>query len=476
MATDLHVRLHPGFSDGEYHIIHNPRGATVLFPAQNRMFAVDEQTGLLLSGYKNKTLGVDSIESARSVLDDLRNRMQAGGPNVKPFTFSPADKSQLLLLMSEGCNLSCQYCFVTEMNQHYSYMTEEIATTALKSYPAQTIKFFGGEPLLKFDTIRKVVHFANSYYPEILHKSRPRYSIITNGTLITEEVARFFAENNFYVMVSLDGPKDVTDIQRPHVSGKSTYELTTGGIDKLRKAGKTFSIQGTYTSNHIRFGYTVRDVVNHLIGLGAFRAHVEPVFGQSVDGFSGLYLLSREQIDSVASEFRELAAESVESMLTDKPLRVYYVHAVLRTILEGRPSTHSCNAGISNVTIDTKGQAYPCYFLMQSDLLMGKVNDQDLSGGSAFLKVQDRMLSNKRDAIIPCLDCWARGLCTPCYGYEQSDAKSLFTDNPIPYEYCAIMRAVLEGTISKLTELRSDSTRLAALFKSLETDSQWVES
>lgn len=438
------------------------------------MFSLDQHSSLLLHRYERRELEPTLVPEAESILSTLRTKMKSSDVGKGLLRFNPQKKSQLLLLLSESCNLGCSYCFMEETNGHKIYMDDRTAIKAIKQYPARGIKFFGGEPLMRFDVIKRVVEFANDHYVSELREKPPEYTVITNGTLINDEVASFMKENHFYVMVSIDGPRDVTDIQRPALSGRSTYDMVLEGLASLRKMGVVFSMQGTYTSNHIRLGYSVRDVIDHLVQLGAYRAHVEPAFGQSSDGFGGLYLLSKGQIDEVAREFRELAGLSIESMISERPLRVIYVLDAIKTIAFGKPNAHSCNAGIDNITVDAKGKAYPCYFLMQNELYMGSVHDATLMDAPAFRGTQDKMVGHRRNLIIPCLDCWARNLCTPCYGYEQASSKTLFESNPIPYEYCAVMRAVLEGAISKLSEIKRHPEKWAKLLCALDEGSKWV--
>ena len=424
----------------------------------------------MLHRYELKELEPRFFPEVESALSTIRERMNSGEGNNEPHRFDPNRKSQLVLLLSEACNLGCSYCFMTETIQHKAYMSEQTAIDAVKSYPARKICFFGGEPLMRFGVIKAVVAFANDYYVNELGAKPPWYILITNGTLLNNQIARFLRENHFAVTVSIDGPKDVTDIQRPTLSGHSTYDQILDGIACLRKAGVTFILEGTYTSNHVRLGYSVRDVVDHLLQLGTSMVHVEPVFGQSADGFSGLYLLSRNQLDGVVGEFKELAALSVESMATDRPLRIYAAYSAIKAVLYGRSSTTACNGGIDKITVDAEGRAYPCYLLMQRDLYMGNVNDDVFADAPPFYNTQKRMLGHSRKLIMPCPDCWARNFCSPCYGLEHASPKTLFGMNPVPYAYCALTRGVLESTISKLWEIRRQPRKWTKLLNALDED------
>ena len=360
------------------------------------------------------------------------------------------------------------------MNQHKIYMSEETAINAVRSYPARNIKFFGGEPLLRYRTIERVVDFANSFYKDNGWNG-PTFSIVTNGSLITPEVAAFLKRNSFQVLVSMDGPKDVTDLQRPAINGVSSYDTSIRGIQNLKDHEVIFSIQATYTNNHIRMGYSVTDIANYIVGLGAYRAQVEPVFGQPADGFAGSYLLSQNQIEQVAREFKEFAVKSLDSMISGTPLRSAYVYSAIKALYVGRSISHSCAAAISSLTVDSLGRVYPCYFLLQDDFYMGNViraAGQQLTQSKEYRSVQRRFLKRERSSIMQCEGCWARRFCNPCYGMEQSGFKSLYTEGDIPEIYCAVMRATIEGTISKLVEIRRNPQAWTKLIAALDEDAK----
>ena len=99
------------------------------------------------------------------------------------------------------------------------------------------ITFYGGEPLLNFSLIRKSV----AYAIEIFQKQKIMFSITTNGTLITPEIAKFCSTNNINILLSLDGPKEIHDRYRKTSNGNGSYQNTIRGLRYLYKAyGKKY--------------------------------------------------------------------------------------------------------------------------------------------------------------------------------------------------------------------------------------------
>lgn len=143
------------------------------------------------------------------------------------------------------CNLSCLYCYTAGLSKYAK--NNVMSTETLKS----TIDFFcedqdkiefiwhGGEPLLAgLEFYRKAVEFQNIWEQE---GKRIVNFIQTNGTLITSKWVDFFANHNFFVGVSLDGPKELHDIVRHYSPSKGSFEDVMRGINLLRQVSSTFN-------------------------------------------------------------------------------------------------------------------------------------------------------------------------------------------------------------------------------------------
>lgn len=119
----------------------------------------------------------------------------------------------ILLGLTNDCNLACNYCFVQQSPDYMTYETAERAVEWLKeNYKARNkteklnIVFFGGEPLLCFDSI--IVPIVKKY------KNEAEFSITTNGVLLDEDKIDFFYKNNIKILLSFDGVKQVQNTQR----------------------------------------------------------------------------------------------------------------------------------------------------------------------------------------------------------------------------------------------------------------------
>ena len=136
------------------------------------------------------------------------------------------------IALTEHCNLRCVDCFVTKNLATHLVMTPEIledviARTITNSKNLTTpvnYQFFGGEPLLKFDLIKRAVELldAAAFRNEIL---QPTYSLTTNAMLVNDEIIDFFKQHNFSVGVSVDGDKDTHNKLRPDSQFNDTFSV-----------------------------------------------------------------------------------------------------------------------------------------------------------------------------------------------------------------------------------------------------------
>lgn len=110
----------------------------------------------------------------------------------------------LSLILTEDCNFDCGYCY---KSKHDSSMTWDTVEASLSFFlpfmeDGGFVIFYGGEPCLEWDKIERAVPFVKNL-TDLLEKD-VRFSVTTNGSLLTEHMVRFLAENSFTVVLSFD--------------------------------------------------------------------------------------------------------------------------------------------------------------------------------------------------------------------------------------------------------------------------------
>jgi uncharacterized protein len=147
------------------------------------------------------------------------------------------------------CNLDCRYCFYLEKERLYGgtsawAMTDEVLESFVRDYiaaqdvPVVTFAWQGGEPtLLGLDFFRRVVALQRRY----ADGRRVENSFQTNGILVDDQWAAFFAEHEFLVGLSIDGPRELHDWYRVDRGGKPTFDRVVRGLEALKRNGAEFN-------------------------------------------------------------------------------------------------------------------------------------------------------------------------------------------------------------------------------------------
>ena len=102
------------------------------------------------------------------------------------------------------------------------------------------VELHGGEPLIAFPELEEAVSRAEEYASE--QNKTISFLVVTNGTLIDHDVAAFFLEHGFSVIVSLDGPQEIHDRYRINAQGKGSYARVIEGIRWLQSLNIPFAV------------------------------------------------------------------------------------------------------------------------------------------------------------------------------------------------------------------------------------------
>ena len=199
------------------------------------------------------------------------------------FHLSPADIElalgtlpQLVFEVTDACNLKCEYCVFGELYSGFDerlsrnlsfenakavidYLVvfwEKQTLTTVK--PPLSIGFFGGEPLMNFPLIARVVSYIKS-----LGLSREITYSITSNCLLLDRCMDFLAENDFYLLCSLDGDKQA-DAYRVRHDGTPSFDKVYKNLKLLQETHPSY-----FESDRVGFN-TVLHNLNNIQDVVAF--------------------------------------------------------------------------------------------------------------------------------------------------------------------------------------------------------------
>lgn len=176
---------------------------------------------------------------------------------------TPFAKPLYVMLKPAGahCNLACKYCYYLEKNNLYDksrrhIMSDEMLEQFTREYiEAQTMPqvlftWHGGEPLMRsIDFYKKALALQKKY----ARGRRIDNVIQTNGTMLTDEWCEFFAQNNWLVGISIDGPQEYHDHYRLTSTGNPSWQKVMHGIELLKKhhvEWNAMAVVNAYNADH----------------------------------------------------------------------------------------------------------------------------------------------------------------------------------------------------------------------------------
>lgn len=156
-----------------------------------------------------------------------------------------------------ACNMKCSYCYYVEKfaGSSHGVMSEQTLELAIRQYsaampPEADLHFLwhGGEPLLMApDFYRKALELQRRYAAG----RRIFNSLQTNGTLIDDEKAEFFAKEDWLLGISIDGPRRFNEMNRRFNDGASSFDVLVDRIALLKRHGVKWNAMATVNSVNV---------------------------------------------------------------------------------------------------------------------------------------------------------------------------------------------------------------------------------
>lgn len=362
----------------------------------------------------------------------------------------PAIKA-MCLNMTHDCNLRCEYCFASQgsYNGERAFLDFETGKKAfdflVKNSGARRnleVDFFGGEPLMNFETIKMLVEYGRTIEKE--YNKNFRFTVTTNGVLLDDEKIDYINENMDNVVLSIDGRKATNDRMRKTVNEKGSYDVIVNNFKNFvqKRMDKDYFARGTYTAFNLDFSEDVR----HIRDLGFDKISVEPVVAKPEEK----YALKEEHIEVLKNEYEKLAKLYIDSYGTENK-KFQFFHFNIE--LDGGPCIYKrsigCGAGTEYIAVTPTGDFYPCHqFVGQEEFIIGNV-DEGITKDTVVDKFRNVSVNEKP----VCRDCWAKYYCS---GGCHANAYNFNQDFNIPYGVgCELEKKRIECSIyikAKLSE------------------------
>ncbi len=311
--------------------------------------------------------------------------------------------------IAHDCNLRCEYCFAAkgDFGTGRELMPLRTAKAAIDFIVEHSgnrrnleVDFFGGEPLMNFDVLKRTVEYARSLEP--LYNKNFRFTVTTNGLLLTPDKIDFINREMSNVVLSLDGRQNVNDKLRVTPNGRGCYDLIVPKYQELiaGRANKDYYVRGTFTRNNLDFTADVLKIYD----LGFDQISIEPVVADSALD----YAICEADLPRIFDEYETLAKEIVARKKSGRCFNFFHFMLDLDQGPCAIKRLRGCSCGNEYVAVTPNGDIYPCHQFVGEDCWkMGNVLENTLDGD-----IKDRFARTNVYTKEKCRSCWAKFFCS----------------------------------------------------------------
>lgn len=341
---------------------------------------------------------------------------------------------QVCFITTENCNLRCKYCVYSgayDNRRHHNAshkMTWETAQKVLNdlfsSSSINTISFYGGESLIEYRLIKKIVEYVYDVDNSI------HFAMNTNLTLLNDEILSFLIKYDFAITISLDGPEDIHDLYRVTKNNKPTHTIVEQNLVHIRKQNENYFLHKVfYNVLLVPHPYSLDVVDKYFAGqlfvgvpLDSFRILT---LNPEKNSFSETY-----NYDSFLKKFQEysqkkFATKHIQGAKDFSEMKISYrfqVTRIQKIIFRDMRNFDAysyywpngiCILGLRSIIVTSNGTYYPCETLY---------DQQEMSIGNADVGVDNDVVVKYTKEYIEygnklCKKCWAFRFCSHCFSY-----------------------------------------------------------
>lgn len=347
-------------------------------------------------------------------------------------------EKKVMLIITESCNLECTYCYEhhkTKNNMSFD-IAKNIVDKELKNtnnYKEITIEFIGGEAFLNFTLIKEIYEYIENNYSieKIL------FFCTTNGTLIHGEIKNWLYKNrkNFFCSLSLDGTKEMHDINRPFKGNRKIGSFDKIDLNFFKRNWPNQTVKMTVSEATLsKFAEGVKYIEN--LGFNCMATFA-----------TGIKWVKDGNIEILVNQLSELVDYYI---LNPNQKLCKMLDIKLESIfVKINKNFRYCGAGTVLCAYDVKGDCYPCQGF--APITVGKLE------AKKYLNSDFKNFCFSKDN--QCIKCKFLRICPTCYASNKASTGNIEMQTP---EMCLFNRlcALASSKIQYLRIMNKDKKKL----------------
>ena len=363
-----------------------------------------------------------------------------------------------IFVVTTSCNMSCTYCQANNgktrphlfMDNNTAERAVDIALQSPEEY--LSFEFQGGEPLLNFETIKHIVEYAE----ERKDKHKINYNVVTNLTLLSEEMLDFFVQHCFSVSTSIDGTQPVHDRNRFCSDGTGTYSKVIESVSRIRNVG--IQVGAMETTTRMSLDYP-EEIVRAYVNMGFDSIFIRPLtpLGKATVNWNEIGYSPEDFIDFYRRALKELIT------INKKGIFIKEEHAsILLKRIDGQPMNYMelrspCGAGIGQLAYYSDGNVFTCdegrmlYEMGQETFCLGNVYNHSYKEMVESGICRTVCASSILETIPGCCDCVYQAYCGNCPVVNFARYNDVIEKMPRGYR-CKIYSGILDSLFGYFME------------------------
>ena len=375
-----------------------------------------------------------------------------------------------IFVVTTACNMNCVYCQANSgRNSTKLYMNKATAEKAVDIALKSTAKFLefefqGGEPLLNFEIIKHIVEYTEKHKEQ--HKVH--YNIVSNLTLLTDEIINFLQIYNFGISTSLDGSKEIHDNNRVFINGKGTYDIVTEKLDVLRQ--KKLHVGAIETTTKYALSKPI-DLVNEYSTLGFEGIFIRPLtpLGKADNNWNKIGYDADEFINFYRTALEEIIEINKSGVFFREEHATIFLRKLFGQFVNYMELRSPCGAAIGQLAYYCDGNIFTC----DEGRMLYEMGIDSFKLGNVYENTYEDLIKSKvcktvcsasiLETIPSCTDCVYQPYCGVCPVVNYAMNNDLLEKQPREYR-CKIYSGILDCIFEKLLEDNSETINIFKLW------------
>lgn len=446
-ACSFAVEQLEGVSDlASVYMVHKPSNGRKAF--QYTSYTPEMSSNRMpLYGDENETVCYDRD---RHQLVRIKNDVEKTIMVVKDKEITTLTKApDLSLNVSQQCNMRCRYCFVDskkvttericEKNMSYETADQSIRWyKAFKKGPVR-ISLFGGEPLMNAGMVKRLIR-------KYKLDNEVTFSLVTNATLMDDELIHLCVEKEVDLFVSLDGDQKQNDSMRLMANGSSSHDLV---LEQMRRLPPDYLRTVKAMMTVTKYTQHLYDSIRYVMDCGFSYLALSFIKGNES------LAETKEDLQRWDEDISRLSEMTYEGWL-NRDCLIEPFASIYDNILYRRTAAKGCIAGKEMLFVQPDGCISPCYRFVTH--IWGDVFHEgiDREKQEAFLNYKPVYRS------ITCSHCWANRFC------QGGCTKDLPVDLKIKSSRCGFYQTILKRSLTVYAEnFDRNRARLKKIYRDL---------